>query len=234
MIVLAGCNAAVREAAFAALDGRRASWFISNDAADLAQLAATVPIAAAVVSDDGAGAATSLCAVLKRARPATAVLYAQRRGGMWAAGDVLAAGADEHVDFGDDGALRFGELLRALAEPDTRAPVSYGREGTVALDAATQSLVIAGRAVPLTACEYRLFAVLREHAGAVVSYDELQRQALGLIPRSDRRTLHVHICHLRNKLGTAMTLHNRRGVGYRLLAPSLAPEAPRQVEISPY
>jgi two-component system OmpR family response regulator len=236
LIVLAGCDSAVREAAFAALAGRPASWFISNDAADVARLASTVPIVAAVVSDDGAGAvATSLCAALKQARPTPAVLYARRRGGLAAAGDALAAGADAFVDFADDGAARFGELLRALAEPTTgaRPPVANGR--AVALNPPTQSLVIDGRAVPLTACEYRLFAILHGRAGAIVSYDELQRDALGLVPSSDRRTLHVHVCHLRNKLGTAMTLDNRRGVGYRLLPPSLSPPAGRAgFEARPY
>lgn len=77
-----------------------------------------------------------------------------------------------------------------------------------------------GRAVYLTAQEFRILSFLHSANGRVVTRGSLGA-ALNLYP-ADGRALDVHICRLRTKLGSQRTfLRTVRGVGWRLLREDL-------------
>jgi len=78
---------------------------------------------------------------------------------------------------------------------------------------------VSGQALPLTATEFRLVAALAEAGGDVRSRDALLDAVWGQDFFGDRRTVDVHIRHIREKLeaaGAGDLLETVRGFGYRL------------------
>jgi len=66
----------------------------------------------------------------------------------------------------------------------------------------SRSIYEHGKAIELTATEYNILAALMEHAGEVVSKQDLSKAALGKRYGPFDRSLDVHIGHLRKKLST--------------------------------
>ncbi|MCR4644162.1 MAG: response regulator transcription factor [Oscillospiraceae bacterium] len=90
------------------------------------------------------------------------------------------------------------------------------RDG-VYLDTAMHKLVIDGRQEELRAMEYKLLLYLLEHAGRVVTKDELLQNVWGDAYTSDG-TISVHIRHVREKIETDLKnpgiIKTVWGVGY--------------------
>ena len=72
--------------------------------------------------------------------------------------------------------------------------------GSIEWHPQSRSIYENGVAVELTASEYNILAALMEHAGEVVSKQELSKAALGKRYGPFDRSLDVHIGHLRKKL----------------------------------
>jgi DNA-binding response OmpR family regulator len=78
-----------------------------------------------------------------------------------------------------------------------------------------------GEVLALTSTEFSVLEVLFERAGDIVAKHELASRALGRAPARYDRSLDMHVCNLRRKIGTfddgrspIQTVH---GIGYQLL-----------------
>lgn len=108
---------------------------------------------------------------------------------------------------------------RGLAGPAIR-PV---RVGALELDPAALGATLGGRALDLTAYEFRLLHALAERAGHVLSRERLLELARGSCEEAFERSIDVHISRLRAKLGDdprqPRWLKTVRGAGYQLVMP---------------
>ena len=113
--------------------------------------------------------------------------------------------------------LRIKGLLRRR-EPDAPG-VERLKIGPLVVDLAAHSVTVAGKAVELTATEFKLLATLAQRRGRVQSRDQLLRDVWEYDVAIDTRTVDTHMRRLREKLGRAGDyLDTVRGVGYRFIA----------------
>ncbi len=111
-------------------------------------------------------------------------------------------------------AARIKALLRRSA--GYGRPPAPLRHGSLTIDPASHSVHCGGRAVELTATEYRLLQFLASHPGFVYSRAALIDGALGRDVTVLERTVDVHIMSLRRKLGRCgACVETVRGFGYK-------------------
>ena len=120
--------------------------------------------------------------------------------------------------------------IRAILRRSTRgaapAPVqpTVLQLGDLEMDLARRQTTLGGKTVTLTGLEFELLRVFLGAAGQVVSRQDIAREVFHRPMLAMDRTLSVHVCSLRRKLGDAprggeriKTVH---GVGYIYLPPS--------------
>ena len=154
-------------------------------------------------------------------RPAVVMLTALEAEADRVAG--LELGADDYVakPFSPRELIARVRAVLRRREP-ARAPVGADpllRIGPLQIDRQRVEAAVGGQTVALTATEFRILAVLAEAGGAVRSRDELLDAVWGQDFFGDRRTVDVHIRHIREKLdavGAGSLLQTVRGFGYRL------------------
>ena len=113
--------------------------------------------------------------------------------------------------------LRIKKLLARPASADDAT--AHLRLGPLDLDSAHHSATVNGRALTLTATEFKLLEVLARRRGRVQTRDRLLQDVWGYENPIDTRTVDTHIRRLREKLGAAADqLETVRGVGYRFSA----------------
>jgi DNA-binding response OmpR family regulator len=131
------------------------------------------------------------------------------------------AGADDYVPkpFSPrEVVARVQALLRRTGAAPS-APPSPVAVGDLEIDLWARQARVAGRAVALTATEFRLLAALARHPGRVFTREELVARAFGPDYEGLDRTVDAHITNLRRKLEPGrepryvLTTH---GLGYRL------------------
>lgn len=131
----------------------------------------------------------------------------------------LNAGADDYVvkPFNlDELSARINALLRRSAG-QARAVI---RSGEVALDTLAKEVTVGGRAVELTAYEYRVLEMLMMRRGQVVTKAELTDQLYDQDFERESNVLEVLITRLRKKLDPEKKLNfieTLRGRGYRVV-----------------
>ena len=134
---------------------------------------------------------------------------------------LLELGADDYVvkPFG------IGELIaRARAALRPRAATTAGdpvvKAGALELNLATRSGTIEGRRLVLGPKEYLVLQVLAQHAGKVVTRQQLMKQVWGAAHLDDTHYLRIVVRNLRKKIEADPTrpriLLTELGVGYRL------------------
>jgi len=110
-------------------------------------------------------------------------------------------------------------LIQILKFSLRRIKLGMGSEpyrfGRFTLDPANRELSADGTAIPLGATDFRLLLTLIEHAGSVVTKDELMSRVWGHATVGDN-TLHVHITALRKALGDGV-IATKQGRGYRFV-----------------
>ena len=90
--------------------------------------------------------------------------------------------------------------------------------GPLRLDIAAARVSLDGRAVSLTALEFRLLSYLMHHQDKVISRTELVEHLYEQDFDKDSNTIEVFIGRLRRKTRTDL-IQTVRGLGYRLMAP---------------
>lgn len=131
---------------------------------------------------------------------------------------ALELGADDYVakPFSPrELALRVRAILSRRATPQPKA--SRFSIGMLTLDAENRNVKVNGRAVDLSALDFRLLSVLMNAHGGVVSRENLIESAWGSGSEISERTVDTQLRRLRAKLGAAADqIQTVRGFGYRL------------------
>ncbi len=104
-----------------------------------------------------------------------------------------------------------GEVRAVVGGPQLSA-------GEIVLDADRHEVKVQGRAVVLTALEFRLLKTFLERPGRVQTRETLLSDVWGIDAEITTRTVDTHIKRLREKLGPAGDIiETIRGVGYKLV-----------------
>ena len=91
--------------------------------------------------------------------------------------------------------------------------------GPLKVDLLHHEAQIADEALKLTPTEFALLKVLTEHAGRIVTQNQIVKQVWPGQSSDPSEGLRVHINHLRKKLGDrGIRIVNEPGIGYRLEA----------------
>jgi two-component system KDP operon response regulator KdpE len=128
----------------------------------------------------------------------------------------LENGADDYVTkpFGT------AELLARLTVIQRRRFTRQSAEivaGALKLDLLHHEALLDEAPLKLTPTEFALLKVLAEHAGRIVTQNQIMKQVWAGQTSDPSEGLRVHINHLRKKLGDAgPRIVNEPGIGYRL------------------
>jgi two-component system phosphate regulon response regulator PhoB len=113
--------------------------------------------------------------------------------------------------------LRVRNILSSPLPTETREVLRYE---DLIIDIPAHTVTVKGKAVDLTATEFRLLTVLAERKGRVQSREKLLQDVWEYDNLIDTRTVDTHMRRLREKLGKAARfLDTVRGVGYRFAEP---------------
>jgi DNA-binding response OmpR family regulator len=162
-----------------------------------------------------------VCVALRQAGLDVPVLMLTARGRLADKIAGLKLGADDYLVK----PFEMAELLARIEARLRRSPSHPAQHvhgfGDVRVDTRSATVERAGRAVELSAKEFRLLCYFLEHEGATLSRDELIERVWGYDPATSSRTVDVHVAGLRRKLernahrpAHFVTVH---GLGYRFV-----------------
>jgi len=111
---------------------------------------------------------------------------------------------------------RVRALLRRQG-PGERRSDRIDISGILLLDLVKHEITVRGKRVDLTFTEFKILELLAEKRGWVFSREKILNHLWGQGKPAIKRTVDVHIRHLREKLGPdAKFIRNIRGVGYKV------------------
>jgi DNA-binding response OmpR family regulator len=112
--------------------------------------------------------------------------------------------------------LRVKRLLRTETASEEKSDRIVWKDLTI--DVPRHQALVKGKALELTATEFKLLTVLAQRRGRVQSRDQLLHDVWDYDNVIDTRTVDTHVRRLREKLGAAAKyLDTVRGVGYRFV-----------------
>jgi two-component system KDP operon response regulator KdpE len=134
---------------------------------------------------------------------------------------LLELGADDYVvkPFGMAELMaRVRVALRRQMRAESGEPIV--KAGPLTIDLAARAVMVNGARLALTPKEYRLLQVLAQHAGNVVTHQQLLKEVWGTTHVHDTHYLRIFVRKLRQKIepqpDTPRILVTELGVGYRL------------------
>jgi two-component system KDP operon response regulator KdpE len=137
---------------------------------------------------------------------------------------ALEAGADDYVTK-PFGAAELLARLEAIQRRGVARKTPEVQVGELQVNLQHHEVRLSGRVVKLTPTEFGVVRVLAEYAGRVVTQNQLVREVWGDLQANQVEGLRVHINHIRKKLDSPkVKIINEPGIGYRLLALSVANE----------
>ena len=140
--------------------------------------------------------------------------------------EALDLGADDYITkpFGSIELLaRIRAALRhrrTALDNDEIALTGRYRVGELEIDYNKRRVLMGGEVVHLTPNEFRIVALLGQHAGRVLTYRTMLRQLWGPSASTDNKILRVHMASIRRKLepnpSEPRYIFTEVGVGYRM------------------
>jgi DNA-binding response OmpR family regulator len=112
---------------------------------------------------------------------------------------------------------------RAAGVPPPRESETGRVFGPVRLDAESRVVTVDGQPIALTRKEFDLLVLLARQPGVVYRREQIISEVWNTSWQGTGRTLEVHVASLRHKLGTPGLIETVRGIGYRLVSPTLTP-----------
>ena len=192
-------------------DGRQALNLIAQAPPDLLVLDLMLPVV------DG----WEVCRRVRAEHPQTAVLMLTARDDDIDKIVGLEMGADDYMTkpFNPrELVARVRAILRRVGVPPTAvASPSVRSLGQLVLNPASREVTSNGQRLTLRVKEFDLLLTLLDHAGQVLSRDQLLDLVWGYEYYGNTRTVDVHIAHLRDKLAeSGVQIETVWGVGYKL------------------
>ncbi len=115
--------------------------------------------------------------------------------------------------------LRRAELVPSV---ETKREVTYS-DGFLTVNVAERKVIVGGKRVKLTPREFRLFALLVENAGRVLTHKQILEKVWGWEYTDDLDYVRIYISHLRQKIEPDSTkpkyILTELGVGYYFQKP---------------
>ena len=157
------------------------------------------------------------------------VLFLTERDAVAERVEGLDAGADDYLpkpfDIGELSARVRALLRRGQHEPQADEGQRVLSVGEVSLDTASRAAFVRGKRVALTPVEFDLLACLLNHAGEVLSPEQLLQRVWGYAPGTgDGGLVRWHIKQLRDKIepdpGSPRLIETVSGHGYMLSIPA--------------
>lgn len=142
---------------------------------------------------------------------------------------ALDLGADDYVTkpFGTSELLaRVRTALRHSAGAMTSGSANGALfiNGDLTIDYQRRRVLLAGEDVHLTQNEFKILAILSQHAGRVLTYDFLMKNIWGPTIKCDNQILRVNMANIRRKIeknpAEPKYVFTEMGVGYRMSEPN--------------
>jgi DNA-binding response OmpR family regulator len=128
----------------------------------------------------------------------------------------LKAGADDYVVKPYDAPELLARIEALLRRSGEKAEVKeVWDDGILRIDFRAGDVTVRGETVVLTPLEFRLLSTLAEHAGQVLSRDQLLELVWGDAHTRSADQVKLYVGYLRRKLGPEDLIETVRGFGYR-------------------
>ena len=172
------------------------------------------------------GTGFDICRTLRQKGIQTPILMLTARGQVIDRVVGLKLGADDYLVKPFEMAellARVEALLRrsTSATPSAIAAAEAYRFGDIAVDFRRAEVTKGGKALELSAREFKLLRYFIEHRGAALTRDELLNEVWGYNAMPSTRTVDVHVAWLRQKLEDNPRhpeyIHTVHGLGYKFL-----------------